>query len=146
MPYKAYASDYTLNVETILVVHSFGEWPNDIWNKMHFCIELYFTYFYILDTEVSQPVFRDDLLRAIRKLRILGNGFTVLTVGSLQLVQSVPGELTMDHTNILQCAQVSNAVCGQACVSSTIRRFSATTDLFPLFSKNTHPKTKHTRG
>ena len=23
-----YASDYTHNVETILVVHSFGEWPN----------------------------------------------------------------------------------------------------------------------
>ena len=50
---------------------------------------------------------RDDLLRAIRKLRILGNGFTVLNVGNLQLVQSVPGELTMDHTNVLQSAQVT---------------------------------------
>ena len=66
---------------------------------------------FVFHDELSQPVFRDDLLRAIRKLRILGNGFTVLTVGSLQLVQSVPGELTMDHTNVLQCAQVSDAIC-----------------------------------
>lgn len=51
-------------------------------------------------------IFSDDLLRAIKKLRILGNGFTVLTVGNTLLVQSVPGELTMDHTNILQLAQV----------------------------------------
>ncbi|KAK7109195.1 vacuolar-sorting protein SNF8-like [Littorina saxatilis] len=58
----------------------------------------------------SQDISYDDLLRAIKKLRILGNGFTVLTVGILQLVQSVPGELTMDHTNILQCAQKSGHV------------------------------------
>ena len=50
--------------------------------------------------------FSDDMLRAIKKLRILGNGFTVLNVGNMQLVQSVPGELTMDHTNVLQTAQV----------------------------------------
>nr|KAG5687589.1 hypothetical protein BaRGS_020002 [Batillaria attramentaria] len=58
----------------------------------------------------SQDVSLDDLLRAIRKLRILGNGFTVLTAGSMQLVQSVPGELTMDHTNVLQLAQKSGYV------------------------------------
>ena len=72
-------------------------------------------------TMLRATCFRDDLLRAIRKLRILGNGFTVLTVGSLQLVQSVPGELTMDHTNVLQCAQVSGAMCG---VSRLISAFS----------------------
>ncbi|XP_025096328.1 vacuolar-sorting protein SNF8-like [Pomacea canaliculata] len=58
----------------------------------------------------SQDISIDDLLRAIKKLRILGNGFTVLTVGNTLLVQSVPGELTMDHTNILQLAQKSGYV------------------------------------
>lgn len=58
----------------------------------------------------SQDVSIDDLLRAIRKLRILGNGFTVLLAGNMQLVQSVPGELTMDHTNVLQLAQKSGCV------------------------------------
>lgn len=53
----------------------------------------------------SQDISIDDLLRAIKKLRILGNGFTVLNMGNFQLVQAVPGELTMDHTNVLQLAQ-----------------------------------------
>lgn len=50
--------------------------------------------------------FRDDLLRAIRKLKVLGNGFSVIPVGGSFLVQSVPGELTMDHTTVLQQADV----------------------------------------
>lgn len=67
----------------------------------------------------SQDVSIDDLLRAIRKLRILGNGFTLLTAGSMQLVQSVPGELTMDHTNLLQLAQKS----GYVSMSQLIKEF-----------------------
>ena len=54
----------------------------------------------------TDPCYRDDLLRAIKKLKILGNGFTVIPVGSTFLIQSVPGELTMDHTSVLQQAQV----------------------------------------
>ena len=50
--------------------------------------------------------FRDDVVRAIGKLRVLGSGFTLLKVGSTRMVQSVPGELSMDHTNLLQCAIV----------------------------------------
>merc|ERR1712038_2024256 len=43
-------------------------------------------------TEISQ----DDALRAIKKLKILGNGFSVIHLGSGRcLVQSVPGELSM---------------------------------------------------
>ena len=49
---------------------------------------------------------RDDLLRAIRKLKTLGNGFTIHPIGKTFLIQSVPGELTMDHTTVLQHAQV----------------------------------------
>ncbi|KAH3715399.1 vacuolar-sorting protein SNF8-like [Dreissena polymorpha] len=53
----------------------------------------------------SQEISYDDLLRAIKKLKALGNGFTVLTVGNTYMVQSVPGELTLDHTTVIQHAQ-----------------------------------------
>jgi ESCRT-II complex subunit VPS22 len=46
------------------------------------------------------------MLRAIKKLRVLGSGFAVIPVGGRRLVQSVPGELSMDHTTILQSAEV----------------------------------------
>jgi len=37
---------------------------------------------------------------------VMGSGFQILPVGNKQLVQSVPGELSMDHTAALQLAQV----------------------------------------
>lgn len=52
-----------------------------------------------------QNVSEDDLARAIKKLHIMGSGFQVIPVGKKQLVQSVPGELSMDHTAALQLAQ-----------------------------------------
>ena len=52
----------------------------------------------------AQEISTDDVLRAIKKLKVLGNGFTVIAVGGRYLVQSVPGELTMDHTTVLQQA------------------------------------------
>ena len=49
----------------------------------------------------------DDILMAVRKLKALGNGFMVIPIGNgKHLVQSVPGELTMDHTTLLQQAEV----------------------------------------
>lgn len=59
----------------------------------------------------QQDISIDDLLRAIKKLKVLGNGFTVIAMGTRYLVQSVPGELSMDHTTILQTAQDSGYVC-----------------------------------
>ena len=53
---------------------------------------------------------RDDLARAIKKLHVMGSGFQVIPVGKKQLVQSVPGELSMDHTAALQLAQVTTLV------------------------------------
>lgn len=58
----------------------------------------------------QQDISIDDLLRAIKKLKVLGNGFTVIAMGTKYLVQSVPGELSMDHTTILQIAQDSGCV------------------------------------
>ncbi|NXN00080.1 SNF8 protein, partial [Sylvia borin] len=51
------------------------------------------------------PSLRDDLLRAIKKLKVLGNGFGIIPVGGTFLVQSVPAELNMDHTVVLQLAE-----------------------------------------
>ncbi|XP_077298528.1 vacuolar-sorting protein SNF8 [Arctopsyche grandis] len=56
-----------------------------------------------------QEITLDDLLAAVKKLRIFGNGFSVVHVGKGKwLVQSVPGELNMDHTAVLQQASNSN--------------------------------------
>ena len=49
---------------------------------------------------------RDDAIRAIKKLAILGSGFKVLPLQGRQLVQSVPSELNKDHTEVLQLAEV----------------------------------------
>lgn len=45
-------------------------------------------------------------MRAIKKLKVMGNGFGMIPVGGSYLVQSVPAELNMDHTVVLQLAEV----------------------------------------
>ena len=58
------------------------------------------------ETEAN-AVSQDDVLRAIKKLKILGNGFTVIPLGygGRYLIQSVPGELSMDQTAVLQVVE-----------------------------------------
>ncbi|XP_005990121.1 vacuolar-sorting protein SNF8 [Latimeria chalumnae] len=53
----------------------------------------------------AQDVSQDDLIRAIKKLKALGSGFSMIPVGGTYLVQSVPAELNMDHTVVLQLAE-----------------------------------------
>lgn len=56
-----------------------------------------------------QEISKDDLIRAAQKLKIFGSGFTVVPIGKGDyMVQSVPGELSMDHSAVLQQATVSN--------------------------------------
>ncbi|XP_056644959.1 vacuolar-sorting protein SNF8 [Diorhabda carinulata] len=53
-----------------------------------------------------QDITKDDLIRAAHKLKIFGNGFNVIPMGKDRyMVQSVPGELSMDHSTILQQAE-----------------------------------------
>lgn len=52
-----------------------------------------------------EAVSQDDCLRAISKLKILGNGFEVISLGKKKLVRSVPTELNKDHNEILELAQ-----------------------------------------
>ncbi len=55
-----------------------------------------------------QEISHDDLLRAIKKLKVLGSGFSVIPLDSGRfLVQSVPGEFSMDQTAVLQRAENS---------------------------------------
>ncbi|XP_043697211.1 vacuolar protein sorting-associated protein 22 homolog 1-like [Telopea speciosissima] len=52
-----------------------------------------------------ESVTEDDCLRAISKLKVLGSGFEVISVGKKKLVRSVPTELNKDHNEILDLAQ-----------------------------------------
>ncbi|XP_033215730.1 vacuolar-sorting protein SNF8 [Belonocnema kinseyi] len=55
-----------------------------------------------------QDITNEDLLAAAKKLKIFGNGFSVVPIGrGKYLVQSVPGELSMDHTAVLQQVSLS---------------------------------------
>lgn len=52
-------------------------------------------------------------MRAIGKLKILGNGFTVVPLLESRgefLIQSVPGELNMDHTRAIQAGEDSGRI------------------------------------
>ncbi|XP_073011547.1 vacuolar protein sorting-associated protein 22 homolog 1 [Typha latifolia] len=51
------------------------------------------------------PVSEDDCLRAISKLKVLGSGFGVISIGKRKLIRSVPTELNRDHNEILEVAQ-----------------------------------------
>lgn len=56
-----------------------------------------------------QEISNEDLLCAARKLNIFGNGFSIIEVSKGKyLVQSVPGELSMDQTAVLQLASSQN--------------------------------------
>ncbi|KAF3685518.1 Indole-3-acetate O-methyltransferase 1 [Capsicum annuum] len=56
---------------------------------------------------VRETISEDDSLRAISKLKVLGSGFEVITVGKKKLVRSVPTELNKDHNKILELDQVA---------------------------------------
>eukprot|EP00252_Welwitschia_mirabilis_P007804 TRINITY_DN1951_c0_g1_i2.p1 TRINITY_DN1951_c0_g1~~TRINITY_DN1951_c0_g1_i2.p1 ORF type:complete len:220 (-),score=45.92 TRINITY_DN1951_c0_g1_i2:299-958(-) len=57
-----------------------------------------------------EAVSEDDCMRAISKLKVLGNGFEVVSVGKKRFVRSVPVELNIDHNKILELAQASGYV------------------------------------
>lgn len=59
---------------------------------------------------VRDTISEDDCLRAISKLKVLGSGFEVITVGKRKLVRSVPTELNKDHNEILEMAQAQGFV------------------------------------
>jgi hypothetical protein len=67
-------------------------------------------YFIIIFFIFCWSLFRDDIERAARKLKTLGSGFQLLSVGNQKMIQSVPCELSTDHTTILVVAQEKHFV------------------------------------
>ncbi|KAF5727966.1 vacuolar protein sorting-associated protein 22 1 [Tripterygium wilfordii] len=57
-----------------------------------------------------EAVSEDDCLRALSKLKVLGSGYEVISVGKKKLVRSVPTELNKDHNAILELAQAQGFV------------------------------------
>uniref|UniRef100_A0AC35U2S1 Vacuolar-sorting protein SNF8 n=1 Tax=Rhabditophanes sp. KR3021 TaxID=114890 RepID=A0AC35U2S1_9BILA len=54
----------------------------------------------------NENITNDDILRAVHKVKVLGSGFQLLPLdGGRFLIQSVPGELSMDHSRVLQLAE-----------------------------------------
>lgn len=52
----------------------------------------------------------NDVKQSIRNVKILGNGFELLMVGGKYYIQSVPCELSSDHTAILGIAAQKNGL------------------------------------
>lgn len=52
--------------------------------------------------EVSE----DDVIRAVKSLKVLESGFEVITIGATQMVRSVPQELNQDQSVVLETAQM----------------------------------------
>ncbi|KAL8811545.1 MAG: hypothetical protein Q9200_001714 [Gallowayella weberi] len=48
----------------------------------------------------------DDVLRAVKSLGPLGSGFSVVTLGSRQMIRSIPKELNTDQSTVLEAIQV----------------------------------------
>jgi len=64
-----------------------------------------------------QEITNEDILMAAQKLRIFGNGFIVYKIGKgRHMVQSIPGELSLQETSVLTAA--SNQ--GQGCVTASL--------------------------
>jgi len=69
----------------------------------------------------KESITTDDIIRAVRKLEVLGNGFELLKLkGGKYLVQSVPGELNKDSIQILQLAQEIGGYVNYEIISSQL--------------------------
>ena len=64
----------------------------------------------------GQQVSRDDIEKAVKQLKALGEGFQIIRVGAKKMLQSVPYQLSNDHTTVLQLAQSTYFVSLEAVV------------------------------
>lgn len=69
-----------------------------------------------------QDISLDDLLRATKKLKVLGTGFTVIQFKSGRcLVQSVPGEMSLDQVSVLEQAEKSSGLITEEILIKNLR-------------------------
>ena len=52
----------------------------------------------------------DDVLRAVKSLEPLDSGFTIMTLGSTQMIRSIPRELNTDQSKVLEVIQIMGFV------------------------------------
>uniref|UniRef100_A0A7S0ZAI5 Vacuolar-sorting protein SNF8 n=1 Tax=Timspurckia oligopyrenoides TaxID=708627 RepID=A0A7S0ZAI5_9RHOD len=53
----------------------------------------------------TEHVSEDDIERAVKKLKVLQGGFDIVRLGKKSVIQSIPMELSPDHTTILRLAE-----------------------------------------
>ena len=58
----------------------------------------------------STVVSRDDVLQAIAKVAVLGNGFQVSRIGDRDFLVAVPVELSSDQTRVLELAKAGRVL------------------------------------
>ncbi|KAI9142722.1 EAP30/Vps36 family-domain-containing protein [Paraphysoderma sedebokerense] len=61
-----------------------------------------------MGTGIDIDISEDDIIRSIKTLKPLGNGFEIVTIGNRKMVQSVPKELNTDLGAVLELAQSTN--------------------------------------
>nr|CAG4651164.1 EOG090X09XM [Simocephalus serrulatus]SVE94373.1 EOG090X09XM [Simocephalus serrulatus] len=70
-----------------------------------------------------QQISNDDIIRAIKKLKVLGPGFSIISLKGTQdtsdiLIRSIPGELNPDHYEVLKVAEANSFTSVKALKSS----------------------------
>lgn len=53
----------------------------------------------------GKEVSKDDIERAVKQLQSLGSGFQIVRMGARKMLQSVPYQLSQDHTAVIELAQ-----------------------------------------
>lgn len=64
----------------------------------------------------AAKVTAEDIVKTVATVKVLGNGFRIIETGGQKLIQSVPLELTDDHSTVISIAQV------HLCLLKAIRR------------------------
>lgn len=52
----------------------------------------------------------DDILRAVKSLKPLGSGFSIVDIGKQSMIRSIPKELNTDQSTVLETLQILNYV------------------------------------
>lgn len=90
------------------------------------------------NSQPQQKVSKDDVLRAIEKISILGNGFQIINMGHQKMILSVPMEVNPDFMTLLSIAQQYQGMITKTIITSspyswTKERFSL--NLQPLLTE-----------
>lgn len=64
----------------------------------------------------------DDCRRAIKKLNVFGNAFTLILMNNGRyMIQSVPEGMSVDHTQVLKLAEANNGIVDSRLISDELK-------------------------